>query len=85
MGSLGAAFQVLTRLAPEPDAPWTPARSRAHRAGRSPPSWPRGPLMALALLADKAVVTPLAKVDGRVSSVFTVVARKADAVAADAG
>jgi len=80
-----AAFQVLTRLAPGPDAPWTPARSRAHRAGRLAAFVASGPALALALLLDKAVVTPLAKLDGRVSSVFTVVARKVDATAAGAG
>ena len=71
-----AVFQLLTRVAPGPNAPWTPPRSPAQRLARLAAFGVAGPVLALALLVDKAVVSPLAKVDPQVSSVFTVIARR---------
>ena len=71
-----AAFQVLTRLVPGPDAPWTPPRSAAHRVGRFAGLAAGVPLLALGALVDRLVFAPLLRVDDRLSSAFWVVARK---------
>jgi SAM-dependent methyltransferase len=71
-----AAFQVLTRLVPGPDAPWTPPRSAAHRSGRFLGLAAGVPLLALGALVDRLVFAPLLRVDDRLSSAFWVVARK---------
>jgi SAM-dependent methyltransferase len=73
-----AAFQVVTRLAPGPDAPWTPPRSRAHRAARLAAFGAAGPFLGVALALDKLVLSRLAKLDGRLSSVYSVIARRTD-------
>jgi SAM-dependent methyltransferase len=73
-----AAFQIVTRFGPGPNAPWTPPRSLAHRAARLAVFGAAGPFLAVALVLDKAVVTPLARFDDRLSSVYTVIARRTD-------
>jgi SAM-dependent methyltransferase len=75
-----AAFQVLTRLAPGPNAPWTEPRSRAHRAARMAGLAAGAPLMVAAMLADRLVIDPLIRIDPRLSNVYWLVARKRDEV-----
>lgn len=72
-----AAFQVLTRVAPGPNAPWTVPRSRAHRAARLAALGAGAPLMVAAMLADRLVIDPLILVDPRLSNVYWLVARTA--------
>jgi hypothetical protein len=72
-----AAFQVLTRLAPGPNAPWTVPRSRAHRAARLAVLAAGAPLMMAAMVADRAVLDPLTRLDPMLSNVYWLVARKA--------
>jgi SAM-dependent methyltransferase len=71
-----AAFQVLTRLAPGPNAPWTVPRSRAHRAARMAALAAGAPLMLAAMLADRVVIDPLIHLDPKLSNVYWLVARK---------
>lgn len=72
-----AAFQVLTRLAPGPNAPWTVPRSRAHRAARLAVLAAGAPLMMAAMVADRAVLDPLTRLDPMLSNVYWLVARRA--------
>ena len=71
-----ASFQLITRLVPGPNAPWTVPRSRAHRMARLAGLAAGAPLMAAALLVDHLVIAPLVRWDPRLSNVFWVVARK---------
>jgi hypothetical protein len=71
-----ASFQLITRLVPGPNAPWTVARSRAHRMARLAGLAAGAPLMAAALLVDHVVIAPLVRWDPTLSNVFWVVARK---------
>jgi SAM-dependent methyltransferase len=71
-----AAFQVLTRLAPGPNAPWTVPRSRAHRAARMAALAAGAPLVLAAMLADRVVIDPLVRLDPKLSNVYWLVARK---------
>jgi SAM-dependent methyltransferase len=71
-----AAFQVLTRVVPGPDAPWTPPRTTAHRLGRAVGLGAGGLLIVAGALVDRLVVTPLLRVDPRMSGAYWVVARK---------
>jgi SAM-dependent methyltransferase len=71
-----ASFQLITRLVPGPNAPWTVPRSRAHRMARLAGLAAGAPLMAAALLVDHVVIAPLVRWDPMLSNVFWVVARK---------
>jgi SAM-dependent methyltransferase len=71
-----ASFQLITRLVPGPNAPWTVPRSRAHRMARLAGLAAGAPLMAVALLVDHVVIAPLVRWDPMLSNVFWVVARK---------
>jgi SAM-dependent methyltransferase len=71
-----AAFQVLVRLVPGPDAPWTPSRSRAHRAGRAAGMLAGLPLILAGLAVDRAVIGPLLRFDPMLSQAYWVIARK---------
>ena len=71
-----ASFQLITRLAPGPNAPWTPPRSRRHRVARLAALAAGAPLMVGALLVDNLVIAPLVRIDPTLSNVFWVVARK---------
>ena len=71
-----ASFQLITRLVPGPNAPWTVPRSRAHRMARLAGLAAGAPLMAAALLVDHVVIAPLVRWDPKLSNVFWVVARK---------
>jgi SAM-dependent methyltransferase len=73
-----AAFQVLTRLAPGPNAPWTPPRSVPHRAARLAALAGGAPLMTAAMVADRVVIDPLIRLDPKLSNVYWLVARKPD-------
>ena len=61
---------------PGPNAPWTPPRSRAHRAARLVGLAAGAPLMVAALLVDNLVIAPFVRVDPKLSNVFWVVARR---------
>ena len=76
MGPSWASFQLITRLAPGPNAPWTPPRSRRHRVARLAALAAGAPLMVGALLVDNLVIAPLVRFDPELSNVFWVVARK---------
>jgi SAM-dependent methyltransferase len=71
-----AAFQVLVRIVPGPDAPWTPARSRAHRLGRAAGMLAGLPLILAGLAVDRAVIGPLLRFDPMLSQAYWVIARK---------
>jgi SAM-dependent methyltransferase len=71
-----ASFQLLTRILPGPNAPWTVPRSRAHRMARLAGLAAGAPLMVAALLVDHVVIAPLVRWDPTLSNVFWVVARK---------
>jgi SAM-dependent methyltransferase len=77
-----ASFQVITRLVPGPNAPWTEPRGRAHRLARLVGLAAGAPLMVAALVVDNLVIAPLVRLDPTLSNVFWVVARKGDPVAA---
>ncbi len=71
-----AAFQVLVRLVPGPDAPWTPARSTAHHLARAAGMVAGLPLILAGLAVDRAVIGPLLRFDPMLSQAYWVVARK---------
>jgi SAM-dependent methyltransferase len=71
-----AAFQVLVRLTPGPDAPWTPPRSPAHRLARAAGMVAGLPLILAGLAVDRAVIGPLLRVDPMLSQAYWVIARK---------
>ena len=71
-----AAFQVVVRLVPGPDAPWTPPRSPAHRAARVAGLTAGVPLILAGLAVDRLVVAPLTRVDPLWSHAYWVIARK---------
>ena len=71
-----ASFQLITRVVPGPNAPWTPPRGRAHRAARLVGLAAGAPLMVAALLVDNLVIAPFVRVDPKLSNVFWVVARR---------
>ncbi len=71
-----AAFQVLVRLVPGPDAPWTPARSTAHRLARAAGMVAGLPLILAGLAVDRAVIGPLLRFDPMLSQAYWVIARK---------
>jgi hypothetical protein len=63
-------------VVPGPDAPWTPPRTTAHRLGRAAGLGAGGLLIVAGALVDRLVVTPLLRVDPRMSGAYWVVARK---------
>ncbi|HKE75189.1 MAG TPA: class I SAM-dependent methyltransferase, partial [Acidimicrobiales bacterium] len=71
-----AAFQVLVRLIPGPNAPWTPPRGPVHRALRVAGLVAGLPLLLAGVLADRAVIAPLVRFDPRLSNAYWVLARK---------
>jgi SAM-dependent methyltransferase len=71
-----AAFQVLVRLTPGPNAPWTPPRGRLHRALRVAGLVAGVPLLLAGGVADRLLVAPLVRYDPLLSNAYWVVARK---------